>query len=220
MIVMSCDLSTTCTGVTIATIERGIVQEIDTLAIIPKFSPKDVGYLATKHDVVLRNGKKVKSLVKYKGEQVSSGERKRRDREFRNTQRLHRLRFIGAKLGELIDTHRPNLILYEQNMAFGAILTTKQLAEIAGSLNGIAASRGIDIKEYNVNQVRAKYNVVNVIKEFVVTIPPDKLKKMKDIDKEAFKYLMLKKYPMVRKDITLDESDSLVILDYWRGVNV
>ena len=219
------DLSTTCTGVALCVMSGDSIRTISTTSIIPsKFDLSDLGYL-NKRDVVIR-GKKVKAYIKEDGEIITLTTKKKRDVEVKRARETHRLTYTSTELAGLIDSFNPSLIIQEDNMAFRSQDVTRKLGEVAGALQGIAASKGIKLTKINVNTARVMYDVPKLIKEIAKTLSEEELKSIPDLGKEVLKRVMLKKYAKYRlnSSMTTDESDALVLLDYWlvkvRGIQL
>lgn len=219
MKVMSFDLSSVCIGVTTARIDNKNVERIMSCPIIPrKFSPISLGYKPSKKKMPTpRTGESVNTYWKDGEKTISKSEKERRDREIRKAANLFVLDYIGREMGNLINHIKPDLILVERNAAFNGILTTVLLAKIFGNLTGIAGFLQIPLKEYTVAEVRSIHNIPQLIKNFVSIRTTDELKLIPDITKAALREEMYKIYR--DKGIvfqTDDESDSCVVLHYWR----
>lgn len=215
MLVMSFDLSTTCTGVAIVRLENNSPTSVITRAIIPVDPvPTELGFLLSKKKFDKR-GIKYSAFVKSMLENVSFTEKKCRDRTYRHLTSKRRLETILVEIDTLVKAYKPDLILYERNMIFGGKLTIEQLAKVAGTLLGIAQANGIRILEYDVNKVRASYDVISLVKSYVKGKSVRELRKVKDMTKVVLRELMCKKYA-IKEHITTDESDALLIFDYWR----
>lgn len=218
MIILGFDLSTTCTGVAVMRLESNSLVSVSTLAIIPnKLSPEVLGFLKTKKNFETR-GVKYVSFVLHKLERVSMTIKKKRDAQYRKAAKEARLKEMSDNIIEVIDKNKPDLVVYEKNMIFGGILTTEQLAILAGTLRGIVKAKGIKLLELNVNNVRSHYDIVSMIHNYAKGKDPEDLKKIPDITKEVLKEYVCEKYSLA-KSITTDESDALVLLDYWRETN-
>lgn len=216
MIVASFDLSTTSTGVVVAKLRENLLVSLLTFPLAPKKpKPSEVGFLNTKK-VMFNKGVYYRSYVKHAEEKVSITTKRKRDRKFNNFSKQKKLNTLSKSLAEVVTKHKPDLILYEKNLIFGGILTTEQLSKLAGVLLGIAAANNIKTTGFNVGQVRAAYSVVDLVRNFTKGKDPEELKRIKDITKVAIRDMVCTKYN-IGADITLDESDALLIFDYWRN---
>lgn len=225
-VIAAFDLSTTCTGVAIASLENNYLKHLVTTPIIPsELLPSDLGYLSQKQKVTTKKGEVLRAYVTSKTEVISKTEKKRRDSAVRKAREEHRLKATREELHRILRQFEPNLILMEQNMAFRSMDVTRALAEIAGSLQAFATAQDIEVVKINVHTARSKWDVYNKASDLAKRYTPAELKKM-DIVKETVKFLLLEKYghyPINHK-MTTDESDALLLLDYYldneRGITI
>jgi len=215
--ILSFDLSSTCTGVAIAELRKNKLVSLDTLAIKPPaLDPRTLGFLPKKGKGKLRDGTLITSYLTSKNEVLSKAEKKKRDFIVKSASEKARLEYTILRLKKLIDHFTPFIIIMEANMAFRSMEVTRILAEVAGALQALAATLNIRLVKLNVHVVRGKWDLYGETKKFVKTITPAQAAKM-DLTKEVLKHLMLNKYARfnLRGNMTTDESDALVLLDYW-----
>lgn len=217
MLITAFDLSTTCTGVTIARLEDGVLASLKTQAIIPPgFDTTALGYLPTKRQVKPKSGKPFQAWVTKAGEVISKTEQARRNTEVRITMERERIGFMAISIADILRSE-PDVVLMEANMAFRSMQVTRQEGEMSGVLQGIAAQYHTKVEKINVHSARSKLCIGTEMVNFARGKNPVWLKSI-DLTKETVKYLMLKKYGgkyNLRSDMTTDESDSLLIFDYW-----
>ena len=211
MKVLSFDLSSVSTGITFADIKDGKIIFIKTFSIVPKVSKtesaKDLGFLTSE-----KNEKtNIRSWVKFKGEVVSATEKKKRDVAVRNECNAKIKKHIASEITEIINGVQPDLILVERNESFNGVLTTKFLAEIRGILEGAAVKQ--PIIQYSVSEIRKKFDLAKMTKEYVAKLLPKELKGKKDITKCVLKDYLEQKYNVVCSNT--DESDSLAVFDHY-----
>lgn len=212
MKIMTFDLSSVCIGCVIADVENKKVTKIASCPIVPKkdaLVPIKLGFLKSKQKT--ENG--LNSYVKYSGESVSKTEKKHRDSIVREAQNAKIMEDISLKLSEIVTAIKPDIIVMEKHAIFNGILTSVLLAKIAGILIGVAGDNGISVLEYPVSIIRKRYNLVSLTKDFVKTLSPSDLEKIKDMTKAAIGFYLGKKYNIAFQ--TYDESDACAVLDYY-----
>ena len=212
MKVIAFDLSSVCIGCVIAEVEDKEVTKIASCPIIPKKDtniPIKLGFLKTKQKC--ENG--LNSYIRYKGETVSKAEKKKRDSLVRESQNKQILDDISNKLSDVITSLKPDIVIMEKHAIFNGILTSVLLAKIAGILIGVAGDNHIITREYPVSQIRKRYNLVKMTREFVSTQTPESLSKIPDITKAAIGLYLSNKYNITFQ--TYDESDACAVFDYF-----
>lgn len=224
MIVLSFDLSTSCTGVTESRIEQDDILNMCTYAIIPpKFNPITLGFLKDRKPVATKN---FKAYLHNKEEVVTLKEKKARDVAVGRASEEHYTEYItqsitGAILRAVANYGHVDLVLMEENMAFRSMDVTRKLGEISGILQALAISNNIPIVKVNVHKARGYLQIEKEMSAFASTLPEKVLASSKfDLTKETLKYLMLERYKRynLSPTMTTDESDSLVIFTYWYDV--
>ena len=222
--IMSFDLSTICTGVAIGFINTNSIVSVETISIIPPSAicPTTFGFLKSKQKTTTKGGKVVTSYVKYKGEIVTVKGKKERDNLVKYSSETGRLQYTADEIGKLISLVGPNLIIQEDNMAFRSMQVTRQLGEVAGVLQGLATVNGIPLVKVNENHARGQYNTSEILKNFCASKTPEELKVIKDVTKHALKEFLFSKYSKfgLNPEATTDESDALLLLDYWLNKNI
>jgi len=217
--VVALDLSTTCIGCTFAWVKDKRIKRIVSKSIRPKrYDPKELGFVnKSRKKIKTPNGLEINAFL-YEGEtSISKSEKLKRDVLVRKEKRLCQIESINKQLNKLLEEFSPDLILVEQNMSFRSQTSTKRLGEVAGSLHFYANSKDIPIKEFNLNTLRGSIDLRNIRREFVKRKTVEELKKLKDVTKASIRdYLLsLNRYKTLDKGINLDESDSLLVFDYW-----
>lgn len=213
--ILAFDLSLKCTGVAAMWLwGYDEIASFQTISIIPpEFSKEDLsvmGYLPSKKKIVTKGGKTFYSYVKSSTEIPSEAVKKKRDVEVRNAANAKKRKYLAIEIDKLIRTIEPTLILVERNESFNGILTTKLLAEARGILEG--AAKNIPVKQYSVSEVRKKFNLAEMTKEFINSIRDSK-QFPKDITKSVLKDYIDKKYNIVTHNT--DESDACILIDHY-----
>lgn len=212
------DLSTTCTGCTLATMTGKVITTLTTTPIIGQnLKPEELGFLHTKRKVVTKKGEVLTAYVVTKDEVISKTEKEQRDSMVRMASEKKRLRSMAKGIDDIILSFGPDIILMEANMMFRSMNATKQLSEVAGILVGLACAHNVDVVKINVATARSRYNVSSAMIKLASERDESWLKKV-DLTKETIKYLMLQEYGdhELNSNMTTDESDSLLIFDAWR----
>lgn len=216
-VIMAFDLSTTCTGVVLATFDGDTLLELSTRSISPSnISPTSMGYLKTKQKTKTKRGEDIFSYVVRKGEIVSKTEKKRRDILIKRLSEENRLLETAKAARSLVVDNHPTLILMEANMAFRNIDVTRQLAEVAGVLQAISEAENIPLEKIQVATARAHWNLSKECTTYARTLTERELRSI-DLTKETLKNIMLGTFSgyKLNKDMTTDESDALVLLHHW-----
>jgi hypothetical protein len=212
------DLSSKCIGTTCAALSDGEIIYLKTFSIIPAtFRPKNLGWLSTKKTFFTAQGAKYSSYVCSRDEKVTKQEAKARDAKFRDEQRRLKLRSIAEKINEVITVVKPTVLIIEKNMAFNGILTTKQLAEIAGEVHAFAGILKIPLFEYYVQTIRKRYNISFLLKEYCKDKTREELMAIEDKNKYLLKLELLKRFGKygLNENMNFDESDSLAAFAHW-----
>jgi len=220
--ILAFDLSTTQTGVAVASVTDNCLMSLDTISITPKSSnPADLGFLKTKQRVTTKSGAQVSSYVKQKGEIVTKKEAKARNLLVKKYSETSRLTETVSEISSLLDVYAPSLVLMEENMAFRNIDTTRQLAEVAGALQAMTSTRGIELEKINVLTARSHWNISKECIAFSRTLTESDLKAVKDLTKETLKALMLSEFRWYKlsSSMSTDESDALVLIFHWLTKN-
>lgn len=216
-IVLAFDQSTTNTGYTIAHIDRAdnsIVFLTTGTIRPPKTSPKDLGFLKQKGTFENSKGKKYTSLLRARYEEVPYTEAMVRNRLYKHYNERTRYNYIVQGIINLIDETAPHIVVLEQNMAFRNQDITRMLAEIASAIKTIGLAKNIPVEMINVHHARVKWKLLENMPRYAAT---HNVARTIDITKDTLKWLVLQKYPTfgLSEDMTLDESDSLIIFDDW-----
>lgn len=216
--ILSFDLSTKCIGVVAAVIDDdGGILKMKSIPIIPpSFSAEILGFLKSKRKILTKNGTEINSYV-YKNETtLSIQEKKKRDVLVRHAKNKFVLKEISKAINIIVEGINPTIILVEKNEIFNGILTSVLLAEVRGILLGIANSKGIDVRDFKVNEVRKILNKTELIKKLVKDIGEDAVKKLPDVTKSALRKSMQEKYGKYGLQMnTDDEGDACVVLNYF-----
>lgn len=215
--IVAFDLSTSCTGVSVGTIRNSTLTSITTQAIIPQnIKPSTLGYLNTKKIITTKKGEQLRAYLVTKDEIITKTEKERRDREVKKASEEARITFTTTEIQQLLKTVRPDLILMEANMSFRNMDVTRKLAEVSGVLTASAISAHIPLEKVNVHTARSLWNLSKESSLYAKTLPISKLKTI-DLTKETLKHLVLKAFAAynLEGNITLDESDALVLLHWW-----
>lgn len=214
MVVMSFDLSSSCIGLVVAKMENKKVKKIMSCPIAPpSYNPSELGFLKSKKKIKTPKGKIVNSYVKPGESVVSQKEATSRNSFVRQQKDIYVLSYISNKMGSLVDSIKPDLILIEKNAVFNGILTSILLAKVMGTLHGLAGRISVPVKEYSVTTVRKHLDTPTLIKELIRNKTDKELKAIPDITKRALNLYMSNKYKITFS--TDDESDACVLLDYW-----
>lgn len=213
--VISFDLSTTCTGVVIALLDNlGNIKTIETKAIIPtKIDPTKFGFLKNRLKV---NTKDFSSYLKYRDEIVTKTEKRKRDIFIKKESEKLILSSLSNEILNLFKDSPPDIVLMEANMSFRSIDVTRKLAEISGALQSLCVAGTIPILKINLHSARGLWDLSKESIEYARGITEKELKRI-DLTKETLKALMLKEYKdyKLNENMTTDESDALVIFNYW-----
>lgn len=221
--ILSFDLSSVCIGVVAAVIEDKEIKVVKSMPIIPeKFNASSLGFLNSKKKILVKNGEYINAYVYPNEKIISKIEKKKRDTLVRNAKNKFVLKQISHSLNKIINGINPTIILVEKNEIFNGILTSVLLAEVRGILVGIANSKGIDVIDFKVKQVRKILNKNELIKKLVEEIGEDKVKNLPDVTKRALRNHMQHKYGKYGLVMnTDDEGDACVVLNYFlheRGI--
>jgi hypothetical protein len=100
----------------------------------------------------------------------------------------------------------------EKNEIFNGILTSVLLAKCMGALQSIAGVRRIPLVEYRVNDVRAPYNVFQLVLSLLDGKSADEIAAIPDKAKRAIRVMLEEKYCISFH--TDDESDACLLIDY------
>jgi hypothetical protein len=223
MNVIALDLSQKCIGITFARLTEKQITSLSTTCLAPKkLKPSDVGFISKKSTFFTRKGGKYHSYVLHKDEVVPLYMAKKRSVYFRNENRKIILRQISVGLDDIFKRTCPDILIMEQNSSFKGILTTKQLAEVAGEVHAFAGQRDIPLKEYYVQTIRAKYNVLKLLKTFCESKTKEELLLIPDKTKAAIKEYFLERFKdfNLSPTMTLDEGDSLAAFAYWYDTEI
>jgi hypothetical protein len=216
-VVMSFDLSTTCTGVAVATTKNRVVQQLCTLAIQPEgINPVDLGFLPRRVKIFPKKGRAFNAYIRHTGEIISKTEKERRDSLVRKASEETRLHTTSKEISRYFKEFQPSVILMEANMSFRSMEVTRKLAEVAGALQALAAANDIPIHKINVHTARARYDIYGAMEKLARTLTPEQKKRV-DMTKETVKFILFNKYIGygLNTHMTTDESDALLLLDYW-----
>lgn len=150
--VIAFDLSSSCIGVTTATVIDGTVTKVTVDDIVPrKFTGLDYGY---KTKTPKKIGSGYTAFLKEGEFHISKSEASRRQSEFKTSKHQDLLLDIGKQVSRFISSLDLDLVMIERNMTFNGVLTTKMLAEIAGQIHYLAASNAIEFESRSVHTVR------------------------------------------------------------------
>lgn len=183
----------------------------------PKLDVRILGLMRTKKKLPTPSGNKLLSTWYQNGEHtVTEKEKKRRDVFVREKENNFKLANMSATMGNIINNIKPNVMSVEQNAMFNGVLTIALLAEVMGTLVGIAGNDGTPLNKYKVSTVREAHNVAKLVKEFAKKHTPEYLVSLPDITKAALRDKMQTKYGIYGLDLkTDDEGDAAVVFDYW-----
>lgn len=218
-IVLAFDLSTACIGTVAAILDNksktpSVVRSCP--IIPPSFSPTELGYMKTKKKLPTKNGELLTTYYISGETSITKQEKKRRDVEVRNAANLYVLDYIGYQLGVIIETIKPDIIVVEKNEIFNGVLTSVLLGKVMGVLVGIAASKGVKVKEFKVKKVRELFNISEETLKYTSNLSEDELRRIPDMTKRVLRNLMEQKYGMYGlKCKTDDEGDAAVVFNYW-----
>ena len=213
--ILAFDLSLKCTGVAAVWFwGYNEIASFQTISIIPLDFTKDdfhtLGYLPSKKKITTKSGKSYYSYVKNATESPSESVKRKRDVEVRNAINAKKKKSLSIEIDKIIRTVHPTLILVERNESFNGILTTKLLAEARGILEGVA--KGIPIIQYSVSEVRKKFNLASMTRDFINKIKETE-KFPKDVTKSVLKDYIDTKYNIVTRNT--DESDACILFDHY-----
>ncbi|MEG0728199.1 MAG: hypothetical protein RR420_01115 [Anaerovoracaceae bacterium] len=216
MLVVSFDLSSSCIGVLLTRIEDGKIIKCDSCPVVPSNSSnirERFGFMSSKKRLPTRSGKLINTWWRKGEESISQTEKNKRDREVREYVNNCILSDISFKLGAIINTTNPDLILVEKNAAFNGILTTKLLAEVMGILVGISGNASIPVIKYPVNQVRSILDVSKLTTILRDELSEEEMMSLPDVTKRAIGNHLSKIYNI--NFSTDDESDACAVFHYW-----
>lgn len=221
--VLAFDLSSVCIGVVAAKIENDKPTLVTSCPIIPpKFDATILGYLKSKKKIKTspNSDKLINSYVRSGETHVSEATKKRRDVEVRRAKDLYVLDYIGKNINDIVDAIKPDIIVVEKTEIFNGVLTSVLLAKVFGVLMGAATSRGIEVKEYKVSEVRKVFNIAKLTREFTKDKSEEDLISIPDMTKRVLRTEMERKYGHLGlKCTTDDEGDACVVFNYWCHIN-
>lgn len=217
MRVMAIDSSSACTGVVIAEIEDKKIIKVGSAPVIPhKFDVSSLGYMKTKRKYKNKDGKEYSAYTISGESTVSEALAKKRNVQVRHERNNFKIKNIGSQLDMIIKNIQPDIIAIEKNKTFNSVLTSALLAEVMGLVEGVAASNGIPLYKYTVEEVRKSINTAKLVKLFAMQKTPEELSNCKDVTKEAIQDYMIVEYGKYGfSPATLDESDACLIFHYW-----
>lgn len=215
MKILAFDLSSSCIGCACGDCyegENGVwIEKLMTASIIPPhYVPSE--YLKSKKNLIC-NGHLSSSWAKPGETKITKTEQKRRNVQVRNEKDVFVLASISQEIDQMISAIHPGLILVEKNEIFNGVLTSILLAKIMGVLHGVAGTYQVPIKEYRVQEVRAPYDVFQLVAKFVDGKSQEDFKNVPDVTKRAIRVMLEGKYNI--KFCSDDESDAALVLDYY-----
>lgn len=167
--VIAFDLSSSCIGVTTATVIDGYVTQVKVADIVPrKFTGLDYGY---KTKTPKKIGAGYSAFLKEDEFHITKAEASRRQSDFKVFKHRDLLLDIGKQVSDYISSLDLDLVMIERNMTFNGVLTTKILAEIAGQIHYLAASNAIEFESRSVHTVR------KLIRKAIPLSPADRVQK-------------------------------------------
>lgn len=212
MRVVSFDLSSSCIGVSLATVENKEFKQVGCIPIIPvRPTGKDVGYTTDKPKKIAYRGSEFKGYLKPGEFSISKTEADKRKAQFKTLEHNHLLRNIGKQCGLILKKVQPHEVVIERNMSFNGILTTKLLAEIAGGIYFYCGANDIEMFDYPESTIRA------FIRRQLTSFTYENEVGDVALDTKWEIYCRLRTYFGDLVDftkLTLDETDSLAALYY------
>lgn len=159
-VIVAFDLSSKVIGVTVAKLKKKNIQDIMVFPIIPKRADGKLFGFTTKNKkkVELRGGQTINTFLKEGEVTISKKEAARRNRMVKEEAHTYLLKDIGKQLGYILFELQPDVIVLERNEAFGGILTTKLLGEIAGGIYFWAGFFDVELASYNARTMRSLLN--------------------------------------------------------------